>query len=233
MEGEFNYSGKTAIESLQELCILRKYPQPLFLDRSQSNKIQVTAVVGGKIYGSAEGKTLVEACEHAATTTLSIWLKDKFDPQLLRKPSPPPNEDAPKVKTAPTAATPPTMTNSSISESQLNAVSLLHVFASSILYDPASKPEYDVSRVDDKFVCNLTVVHKFKTYKTGGEGKTKGLLIISFTFDILTLTVLSIGKESSCLGDVTVRHLHLPSLSYLTLEISILIYTLLSKCQKL
>jgi hypothetical protein len=206
--GEFNYSGKTAIQSLQELCLLRKYPQPLFLDRSHVNRIQVTTVVGGKIYGSAEGKTLVEACEQAATITLSTWLKDKFNPLLLKKPSDSnhsPTEDAPSV--TPKIKTPPsvTPTNTSTSDSQLNAVSLLHVFASSILYDPASKPEYDVSRVEDKFFCKLTVIHKSQTLKTCGEGKTKGFLI--FNFDNLTLVLVSAGKESCCFSNVAVSPL--------------------------
>lgn len=206
MEGEFSYSGKTAIHSLQELCHLRKYPQPLFLDRSQVNKIQVTTVVGGKIYGSAEGKTLVEACEEAALATLSIWLKDKFNPLLLKKSSESilgANENGSKIKNSSPTSTTVTSTNATTattSDSQSNAVSLLHVFASSILYDPASKPDYDVNRVDDKFFCALTVLHKGKTFKTYGDGKTKG----SVTFILIFSQFCSLSKESCCFSNVTV-----------------------------
>ena len=84
MESSFNYIGKTGIEALQELCNLRSYPQPLFLDRSTSNKILITTIVGGKIYGSSEGETLPIACELAAQITLSSWLQDKFNSSLLK-----------------------------------------------------------------------------------------------------------------------------------------------------
>jgi hypothetical protein len=167
MDG-FQYAEKTAVQSLQELCLLRKYPQPLFLDRSQGNQILVTTVVGGKIYGSAENKTIAEACEDAAIATLSIWLKDQFDPSLLKK----------KTKTVP--ADVPTTTSSisnqsTTNEAQLNAVSILHIYSSSILYEAPSKPQYDLKKVDDKFVCELTMVHNSLPMKTFGDGKTKGL----------------------------------------------------------
>lgn len=157
----FSYEKKTAIQALQELCNIRKYPQPLYLDRSQSNKIMVTTVVGGKIYGSAEGKSVAEACEQAAIATLKIWLKDSFNPSLLLQKTDERIQE-PQISSAQTTQ----------ADTQLNAVSLLHVFTSSLLHD--AKPDYDVNKVDEKFFCELTLLHESKTLKTQGEGKTKG-----------------------------------------------------------
>jgi hypothetical protein len=169
MDNGFQYEGKTAVQSLQELCLLRKYPQPLFLDRSQGNQIMVTTVVGGKIYGSGENKTIAEACEDAAIATLSIWLKDQFDSSLLKKkPQSLPLEAPTNISSN------NTLQNNAASDAQLNAVSILHIYSASVLYGAAPKPQYDLKKVDDKFVCELTIVHKAVPMKTFGDGKTKG-----------------------------------------------------------
>lgn len=167
-EEKFVYENKTAIQSLQELCLIRKYPTPLYLDRSQLNKIMVTTVVGGKIYGSAEGKSVAEACELAAIATLKIWLKDSFDSSLLLQKS------SERIEETHVNNTTSIGSNNSQSDSQLNSVSLLHVFITSILHDSSSKPEYIVNKLDDKFFCELTLLHEGKTIKTCGDGKTKG-----------------------------------------------------------
>mmetsp|Transcript_26210 Transcript_26210/g.38832 ORF Transcript_26210/g.38832 Transcript_26210/m.38832 type:complete len:578 (-) Transcript_26210:106-1839(-) len=162
----FDYTGKTAVQALKELCEYRGYPQPLFLDRSNtaSSNISVTTVVGSKIYGTGEGESSIAACERAATVTLKAWIGSDFNPELLKQMG----SDRPQTRT-----------NSQENESagdgtQVNALSLLNLYVSAVLNDNSSKPKFEILKDHmGIFHCTLSITIDGKTYKSDGEGKTK------------------------------------------------------------
>jgi hypothetical protein len=164
---EFDYTGKTAVEALQGICLVRQYPQPIFLDRSppEGNIVIVTAVVGGRAYGSGEGQSSFLACEKAAMITLSAWLKEAFQPHLIK------------------AASDAALTSLESEEStaagdgaQSNALSIFNLYVSAVVRDVATKPDFCIKKSDDgNFHCVLKITIDSKIYRAVGDGRTKVL----------------------------------------------------------
>jgi hypothetical protein len=161
MEG-FSYAGKSAVQALQELCLLRRYPQPVFLDRSlpHSEIVAVTTIVGGKTYGSAEGTTSVIACENAAIVTLSAWLKEEFNPTLLKRIHQSKEEKIEDIAQSGEGA-------------QANALSVFNLYAAAILSEAGCRPTFEVTKMADKFLCTLSAPLDSRPMQCVGEGKTK------------------------------------------------------------
>jgi hypothetical protein len=158
---EFDYHGKTAVQALQELCIVRQWKQPLFLERATTDKSKyiITVVVNSKSYATTAQSDKGSGCESAACETLTSLLEN-FDPKKLKQ----------------THVEKPADVNSinEESESHLNSISILHNYLST-LGSEASVPDvkYDKGHIDGNFTCTVTVTIRGKVNKATGNDKTK------------------------------------------------------------
>lgn len=182
---DYDYSGKTAVEALQGICMARRYPPPVFMDRSPptGSTIIVTTVVGGRAYGSGEGETSALACDQASQETLSMWLKESFQPHLLK-----PLRELSSIGV--------TVDNQDNGEAlaggegpQLNALSIFNLYVSAVVRDVASKPVFECKKIAEgpppKFHCVLTITIDSKVYKSEGEGGTKVAAKRAASYDVL------------------------------------------------